>query len=100
MRSTATRRARNGTLTSPTKVASTSEVEARMMVAQRLPASRDTVEKSAAAKASPSPTSASRNLTQTSAEADCSHCPSRFGMDGLGAEGLDFNGLAYVEPTS
>ena len=50
-----------------------------MTVAQTLPASRETVENSAAANASPSPTSASRNLTQTSAEADCSHCAIRPG---------------------
>ncbi len=47
-RSTATRRARYGTVTSPTRVASTREVEARMTVAQTLPASRETVENSAA----------------------------------------------------
>ena len=67
-----------------------------MTVAQRFPASRETVEKSAVAKASPRPTSASRNLTQTSAEADCSHCATR---PGWAQEGLDFNGLAYAEPT-
>src|ERR1700730_11682445 len=95
MRTTATRRARYGTVTSPTKEASTSEVEARITVAHRLPASRETVEKSAVAKAIPRPTRASRNLTQTSPEADCSHRVSRPDKDGL-----DFNGLAYPEPTS
>src|ERR1700675_4612431 len=95
MRSTATRRAKYGTVTKPTKVARTSEVEARITVAQTLPASREIVEKSAEPKASPRPRSASKNLTQTSAEADCSHRASR-----LGADGPDFNGLAYAEPTS
>src|ERR1700689_2971306 len=71
-----------------------------MMVAQRLPASRETVEKSAAAKASARPGSESRNLIHTSAEADCTHCASRFGSEGLAVEAFDFNGLAYVEPTS
>src|SRR5580692_4773516 len=66
-----------------------------MTVAQTLPASRDTVENKAVAKARPSPTSASRNLTQTSAEADWSHWARR-----LGTDWLDFNGLAYAEPTS
>src|SRR5438477_593949 len=80
---------------SPTNAASRSEAEARMMVVQRLPASRDTVENSAVAKAKPRPISASRNLSQTSAPADCSHCATRTGSDEL-----DFNGLAYVEPTS
>src|ERR1700686_3926544 len=94
MRSTATRRARYGTVTSPTNVASTSDVEARITVAQTLPASRETVENNADAKATPKPTSASRNLTQTSAAADCSHCARR-----PGTEGVDFNGLAYAEPT-
>src|ERR1700721_2650429 len=95
MRSAATRRARYGTVTSPTKVASTSEVDARITVAQTLPASRETVEKSAEPKAKPRPTSASKNLTQTSAEADCSHWANRLGAD----EGV-FNGLAYADATS
>src|ERR1700693_5294165 len=95
MRSTATRRAKYGTVTKPTKVARTSEVEARITVAQTLPASRETVEKSAEPKAKPKPKSASRNLTQTSAEADCSHCASR-----LAADERVFNGLAYAEATS
>jgi len=49
---------------SPTKVARSNEAEARMMVPQRLPASRDAVEKRAAAKASVRPTRASRNRIQ------------------------------------
>ena len=56
----------------PTSVAITSEVDARMRVAQRFPASREIVENKAAANANPSPTRASKNLTQTSAVADCS----------------------------
>ena len=48
-----------------------------MTVAQRLPASRDTVENRAEAKASPNPRSASKNLIHTSAEAVCSHCTMR-----------------------
>src|SRR5579863_522858 len=70
-----------------------SEIEARMTVAQRLPASREMVEKSAAANASPNPMSASRNLTQISAEADCSHWESR-------PAGTDFSGLACAEATN
>lgn len=65
------------------------------MVAQRLPASRETVEKSAEAKASPNPTSDSRNFAQTSAFADCSHSATRPGV-----EDPDFNGLATAEPIS
>src|ERR1700736_1616354 len=91
----ATRRARKGTASSPTNAASTSEVEARIIVARILPASRDTVEKSAEAKARPRPTRASKNLTQTSLVPDCSHCTKR-----LGADGGDFNELAYAEPIS
>src|SRR5581483_11063652 len=91
--STATRLARYGTVTSPTRVASTKEVEARMSVAQRFPASRETVEKSAAPNASPNPTRDSKNFTHTSAVADCSQCIMR-----LGAEEAVFDGLAYVEP--
>ena len=66
-----------------------------MTVAQTLPASRDTVENNAVANARPRPTSASRNLTQTSAEPDCNHWARRPGRDEV-----DFNGLAYAEPTS
>jgi hypothetical protein len=65
-----------------------------MTVAQTFPASRDTVEKSAAPNASPNPTNASRNFTHTSAEADCSHCAIR-----LGTEELGFTGLTYAEAT-
>jgi hypothetical protein len=42
-----------------------------------LPASPDTVEINAAPKASPNPTSASKNFTHTSADADCSHAAAR-----------------------
>ena len=91
----APRQVRNGD--QPDQVATTSEVEARITVAQTLPASRETVENKAAPKARPRPTKASRNLAQISAEVDCSHCDSR---PGTGAEGVDFNGLAYAEPTS
>ena len=60
-----TRRARYGTVVRPTKVASRSAADARMTVPQTLPASRDTVENNAAAKARVSPTIASRNRTHT-----------------------------------
>src|ERR1700704_1729088 len=76
-------------------VARIRDVEARITVAHTFPASRETVEKSAVAKARPSPTSASRNLTQTSAEADCSHWAIR-----EGAEAPAFNGLAKEEATN
>src|SRR5271163_1406010 len=59
-----TRRARWGTVVSPTKVARSNEAEARMMVPQRLPASRDAVEKRAVAKARARPTMARRNRIQ------------------------------------
>src|SRR5215472_3332480 len=65
-----------------------------MMVAQRLPASREMVENNAAVNARPRPISARRNLIHTSALVDCSHSATRFGNDAL-----DFNGLATVEPT-
>ena len=52
-------------MVNPTKAASNSAVDARMMVPQRLPDSPNIVEKSAAPKASPNPKMASRNRTQT-----------------------------------
>src|SRR5581483_8966405 len=78
----------------PTRVARTSEVEARITVAQRFPASREMVENRAEAKARARPTRDSRNLTQTSALADCSHRASR-----LGKVELESNGLVRAEPT-
>ena len=60
-----TRRAKYGTVVSPTKVASSSASDARNTVPQTLPASRETVEKRAAPKASNRPARASRNRTQT-----------------------------------
>src|SRR5437899_8121652 len=66
-----------------------------MTVAHRFPASRDTVEKRAAANAIPNPTSASRNFTHTSAAADCSHWVRRAAVDGL-----DFTESGYVECTA
>src|ERR1700722_7712393 len=68
-----------------------------MTVAHTLPASRETGENNAPPNASPSPTSASRNFTHTSADEDCSHCASRPGVPGPGVS--DFNGLAYAETT-
>src|SRR5579864_625974 len=77
-----------------TSVTRTSETDARMTVAQRLPASRDTVENKAEAKASPNPKSASKNLIHTSGEVDCSHCATR-----LEVEESDRSGLVRAEPT-
>src|SRR2546421_13111142 len=91
----ATRRARYGTVISPTSVASNRETEARMTAAHTFPASRDTVEKSAAANAIPKPTSARKNFTQRSAAADCSHWVRRAAVDGL-----DFMESEYVECTA
>lgn len=71
MRAAAARRARYGTVVSPTMVASTRAAEARMSVAQRLPDSRETVENSAAANARKSPTIASKNRTHTSGISIC-----------------------------
>jgi hypothetical protein len=65
-----------------------------MTVAQTLPASRETVENSAAPNAMPNPTSARRNLTQTSAAVDCSHCATR-----PVPEAALFDGFAYAEFT-
>src|SRR6266853_6929413 len=65
-----------------------------MTVAQRFPASRDTVENSAAAKASPNPTRASRNFAHTSAAGECSHSNT-----GPEPEALDFNESAYGKCT-
>src|SRR5258708_7172622 len=69
-----------------------------MTVAHKLPASRETVENNAVAKASPNPNSASRNFTHTSAAVDCSHCASRPGLERV--DGLTFIELATVEPTA
>src|ERR1700736_3635801 len=65
-----------------------------MTVAQRFPASRETVENSAAAKASPNPTRASRNFAHTSAAGECSHRNT-----GPEPEALDFNEPAYGDCT-
>src|SRR5438270_12228608 len=77
MRSTATRRARYGTVTRPTSVAITKDVEARITVVQRFPASRETEEQRAVAKASPKAINAHRNVAQSSWEADWRPRPSR-----------------------
>src|SRR5580658_3185078 len=66
----ATRRARYGTVTSPTNAAINRDTAARTTDAHRCPASPDTVENSAAPNASPNPTSASKNLAHTSAVPD------------------------------
>src|ERR1700704_3985090 len=64
-RAATTRRARYGTVVSPTMVASRRAAEARITVVQTLPDSRATVEKRAAEKARISPTIATRKRTQT-----------------------------------
>src|SRR5215813_6940261 len=71
-----------------------------MTVAQRWPESRDTVEKRAAAKAIPSPNSASRNLAQTSAEADCSHGTARAANGVRERSGLATVELTQIEPST
>src|SRR5580658_6799882 len=62
----ATRRARYGTVVKPTITASKRAADASTRVAQRFPDSRDTVEKSAAAKARIRPPIASKKRTHTS----------------------------------
>jgi hypothetical protein len=58
-----------------------------------LPASPHAVEIKAAPKARPSPTSASKNFIQTSAEDDCSHCATLL-------EGTFFMESVYTEDTA
>src|SRR5208283_706571 len=65
-RAATTRRARYGTVVRPTNVASRRAADARTIVPQTLPDSRETVENSAAANASTRPTIATRKRTQTS----------------------------------
>ena len=57
-----------------------------MTDAHRLPASREAVENNAAANARPNPTSASKNFSHTSTEAECSHCRTRLRPARVGVE--------------
>src|SRR5580692_4198232 len=80
----ATRRARYGTVVKPTITASRRAADASTRVAQRFPDSRDTVEKSAAAKARTRPTIASKKRTQTSGISRCRKRENRWTTESCG----------------
>src|ERR1700677_2313343 len=83
----ATRRARYGTVVKPTITASSRAAEASTRVAHRFPDSRDTVEKSAAAKARTKPTIASRKRSQTSGISRCRKRENRWRSESCGVSG-------------